>query len=170
VTTVLSETSASDRISRSWQQQFFLGVTVHIKNESCRIFTWLIHMCDTTHSCVPWHIHMRDMDDSIMRTVSHSYAWHVAFMFVAWLMNTPDMTHPMFDMTPRLDGRGLRDGAEKKSRGYRPSNYNQYKRIWFTFWPDFNLWISEFSHEMFTFRKNTSAYEKCTLCCALRML
>jgi len=55
--------------------------------------TWLIHMCDITHShvwhhsfiCVTWLIHMCDM--------THSYVWHVPFICVTWLMHACDMTH-----------------------------------------------------------------------------
>jgi len=49
--------------------------------------TWLIHMCDMTHSygwrgsfiCVPWRIHTRDM--------THSYVCHDAFIRVTWLIH-----------------------------------------------------------------------------------
>jgi len=37
--------------------------------------TWLIHMCDMTHSYV-WHIHMCDMP--------RSYVWHDWFVCVTW--------------------------------------------------------------------------------------
>ena len=55
--------------------------------------TWLIHMCDMTHShvwhgafiCVTWLIHMCDM--------MNSYVWHDAIIFVTWLIHMCDMTH-----------------------------------------------------------------------------
>jgi len=56
--------------------------------------TWLIHMCDMTHSyewldsfiCVTWLIHMSDL--------THSYVWHDSFIWVTWLIHECDMTHP----------------------------------------------------------------------------
>ena len=47
--------------------------------------SWLIHMCDMTHSCVTWLIHMCDM--------THSYVWHDSFICVTWLIHMCDMTH-----------------------------------------------------------------------------
>jgi len=55
--------------------------------------TWLIHMCDMTHSyvwhdsfiCETWLIHMCDM--------THSYVWHDSFICVTWLIHMWDMTH-----------------------------------------------------------------------------
>jgi len=55
--------------------------------------TWLIHMCDMTHSyvwhdsfiCVTWLIHMCDK--------THSYVWHDSFICVTWLIHMCDMTH-----------------------------------------------------------------------------
>jgi len=55
--------------------------------------TWLIRVCDMTHSCV-WHdsficvtslIHMCDM--------THSYVWHDSFIRVTWLIYMCDTTH-----------------------------------------------------------------------------
>jgi len=54
--------------------------------------TWLIHMCDVTHSYVwhdsfirvTWPIHMCDM--------THSYVWHDSCIRVTWLIHTSDMT------------------------------------------------------------------------------
>jgi len=56
--------------------------------------TWLIHMCDMTHShlwhdsftCVTWLIHMCD--------VTHSCAWRDAFTCVTWLIQMCDVPHP----------------------------------------------------------------------------
>ena len=53
--------------------------------------TWLVHMCDMTHSylrhdasiCATWRIHMCDM--------THSYVWHDAFIC--------DMTHSYWSNT-----------------------------------------------------------------------
>jgi len=64
--------------------------------------TWLIHMCDMTHSHLTWSnqvintftliphycrgsIHMWDM--------THSYVWHDSFIYVTWLIHMCDMTH-----------------------------------------------------------------------------
>jgi len=61
--------------------------------DSFKSTTWLICMCDMTHSYV-WHdsficvtrlIHMYDM--------THSYVWHDSFICVTWLMHMCDMTH-----------------------------------------------------------------------------
>ena len=85
--------------------------------------TWLIHMCDMTHSYV-WHdsftcvnclIHVWDISHSIweMRKshctpftsracvtllihvcdTTHPYVWHDSFICVTWLIHTCDMTH-----------------------------------------------------------------------------
>jgi len=56
-------------------------------------WTWLIHMCDITHSyvwhdafiCLTWHIRICDM--------THLYMWHGAFIFATWLNHMCDMTH-----------------------------------------------------------------------------
>ena len=58
---------------------------IHVWHDSFICVTWLIHVCDMTHSyvwhdsfiCVTWLIHICD--------VTHSYAWHDSF--------TCDMTH-----------------------------------------------------------------------------
>jgi len=55
--------------------------------------TWLIQMCDMTHSyvwhawfiCVTWLIQMCDM--------THSYVWQDSFMCVTWLIHMRDMSH-----------------------------------------------------------------------------
>jgi len=54
--------------------------------------TWLIYMCDMTHSyvrhdsfiCATWLIHMCDMIPS--------YMWQVSFIFATWLIHTCDMS------------------------------------------------------------------------------
>ena len=61
--------------------------------DSFTCVTWLIHMCDVTHSyvwrdsfiSVTWLIHMGDM--------THSYVWHDVFIGVTWLLDMCDMTH-----------------------------------------------------------------------------
>jgi len=73
--------------------------------------TWLIHMCDMTHSyvchdsfiCVPWLIHsficatwlvhMRDVTHSYMCAMTRSYVCHDSFVYVPWLIHMCDMTH-----------------------------------------------------------------------------
>jgi len=53
--------------------------------------TWLIHMCDMTHSyvwhdsfiCVTWLIHMCDMN--------HSFVWHDSFICLTRLIHMCDM-------------------------------------------------------------------------------
>jgi len=55
--------------------------------------TWLIHVCDMTHSyvwhdsfiCVTWLVHVCDM--------TRSYVWHHSFIRVTWLIHMCDMTH-----------------------------------------------------------------------------
>ena len=55
--------------------------------------TWLIHMCDMTHSYVwhdsfifvTWLIHICDM--------THLYVWPDSFIRVTWLIHTCDMTY-----------------------------------------------------------------------------
>ena len=42
------------------------------------------HICDMTHPCVTWLIHMCDM--------AHSWVWHDSFMCVTWLIHMCDMT------------------------------------------------------------------------------
>ena len=52
----------------------------YVCHDSFICVTWLIHMCDTTHSdlrhdafiCLSWFIHMCDMN--------HSYVWHESFI------------------------------------------------------------------------------------------
>ena len=83
--------------------------------------TWLIHMCDVTHSyvwrdwfiCLTWLIHMCDMTDSYvwhdsficvtwlihMCDVTHSYVRHDSFICVTWLLQRCDVTHSYGDMT-----------------------------------------------------------------------
>ena len=85
----------------------YLGVThnIHARLQPHHVFfqrsvcaasmcvTWLIHMCDMTHShvwhdwftCVTWLIHICDM--------THSYVWHDAFTWVTWLIHMCDMKH-----------------------------------------------------------------------------
>ena len=77
--------------------------------------TWLVHMCDVTHSyvwhdafiCVTWLIHMCDMTPSYvwhdslicatwlihMCDITHSYVWHDSFMCVTRPIHMCDMTH-----------------------------------------------------------------------------
>jgi len=55
--------------------------------------TWLVHVCDMTHSYMwhdafiydTWRIHICDM--------THSYMWHDAFIYVTWRIHICDMTH-----------------------------------------------------------------------------
>jgi len=65
----------------------------HAWRDSVISVTWLIHMCDMTHSyvwhdsfiCVTWLIHMCD--------ITYSYVWHDSFICVTWLIHMCDMTH-----------------------------------------------------------------------------
>ena len=75
--------------------------------------TWLIHMCDMTHSyvchdsfiCVTWLIHIYVWHDSIicvtwlihMSDMTHSYVWHDSFICVTWLNHMRDMTRSWDD-------------------------------------------------------------------------
>jgi len=69
--------------------------------------TWLIHVCDMTHSyvwhdsfcvwhdsliCLTWLIHVCDMTHSYVWT--HSCVWHDSFICVTWLIHLCDITHP----------------------------------------------------------------------------
>jgi len=68
--------------------------------------TWLIHMCDMTHSyvrhdsfiCVTWLIHMCDMThsyvwhDSFICATWLIYVWHDSFIRVTWLIHTCDLS------------------------------------------------------------------------------
>jgi len=63
-------------------------------HDSFMCVTWPIHLCDMTHSCVwhdsfirvPWLIHMCDM--------TYSHVWHDSSICVTWLIHMCDMTHP----------------------------------------------------------------------------
>ena len=65
----------------------------HVWHDSFTYVTWLIHTCDVTHprvwhdsfTCVAWLIHMRD--------VTHSHVWRDPFTCVTWLIHMCDMTH-----------------------------------------------------------------------------
>jgi len=65
----------------------------HVWHDSFTYVTWPIRMCGTTHSyvwhdssiCVTWLIHMCD--------VAHSHMWHGSFICVTWLIHVCDMTH-----------------------------------------------------------------------------
>ena len=70
-----------------WHDSF-----MYVWRESSICETWLIHMCDMTHSCVwhdsficvTWLIHMCDM--------THSCVWHASFVCETWLFHARDMT------------------------------------------------------------------------------
>jgi len=65
----------------------------HVRHDSFICVTWLIYMCDVTHSyvwldsfvCVTWLIRMCDM--------THSHVWHGSFICVIWLIRIFGMTH-----------------------------------------------------------------------------
>ena len=75
-----------------------------VSHDSFRCVTWLVHMCDMTHS---WLVHMCDMThsdvshDSIacvtwliqMCDMTHSDVWHDSFICVTWRIHPCDMTH-----------------------------------------------------------------------------
>ena len=62
-----------------------IGCILKFVDGSFICVTWLIHMCDMTHSyvwhdsfiCVTWLVHMCDM--------THSYVWHASPLRVTWL-------------------------------------------------------------------------------------
>jgi len=64
-----------------------------LRHDSFMSVTWLIHVCDMTHSCewrdllvcVTCLIYVCDM--------THSCMWHDSFMCVTWLIHVCDMTH-----------------------------------------------------------------------------
>jgi len=65
--------------------------------------TWLVHMCDMTHSCawyddafkcVTWLIHIRGMTHSYVCDMTRSYVRHDSFVCVTWLIHMVNMIHP----------------------------------------------------------------------------
>jgi len=71
-----------------------------------RCVTWLIHVCDLTHSCVwrdsficvTWRIYeswcgLSCGGHSEVCDMTHSRVWHDSFMCVTWLIHMCDMTH-----------------------------------------------------------------------------
>jgi len=66
----------------------------YVWHDSFICATWLIHMCDMTHSCVSWLMHMCDL--------THS---HDLFIYVTWLIHMLDMTYShesLFDSLVRF--------------------------------------------------------------------
>jgi len=64
--------------------------------------TWLIHMCDMTHSqvrhdsfmCMTWLVCMtRFYPEYVQCNIAHTYVWHDSFPCVTWLIPMCDMTH-----------------------------------------------------------------------------
>jgi len=64
--------------------------------------TWLVHMCDMTHSRATRLIHLCDMTHRLdllfiwlvrMCDMTPSYVWHDSFTCVTWLLRMCDMTH-----------------------------------------------------------------------------
>jgi len=86
----------AERVTRLFElRRIGLHVTQRLVwHDSVICVTWLIHMCDMTHSyvwrdsfiCVTWHIHMCD--------TTHSCVWHDPFICVTRL------NHHMCGMTP----------------------------------------------------------------------
>jgi len=93
----------------------------HIYMKSCffvRVFvrsvTWLIHVCDMTHSCVwhdsfmcvTWLIHVCALTHSYLcrdsadvfgtDDMTKSFLWHNSFICVTWLVHTYAGTQPMY--------------------------------------------------------------------------
>ena len=69
--------------------------------DSFACVTWLIHVCDVTHSYVwrdsfvrvTWLIHMCDVTHSYVCDVSHSYVWCDSFICATCLIHMCDVTH-----------------------------------------------------------------------------
>jgi len=69
---------------------------------TCICVTWLIHICDVTHSyvrhdsfeCATWRIHMCNM--------THPYVRHDSFICATWLIHMCDMTHDVTQTSPIL--------------------------------------------------------------------
>jgi len=67
----------------------------------CVCVTWLIHMCDVTHSyvwhdsfmCVPWFIHICVTWLIHMCDVTHLHVWRDSFINETWPIHMCDMTH-----------------------------------------------------------------------------
>jgi len=71
----------------------------YVWHDSYICVTWLIHMCDMTHTYV-WHdSYMCDMThtyvwhDSYMCDMTHTYVWHDSYICVTWLIHMCAMTH-----------------------------------------------------------------------------
>jgi len=65
------------------------------------VVTWLVHMCDMTHSCVTWLIHTCGQGGQGSRLnsdpcwdMTHAYVWYGTFTCVIWHIHMCDMTHP----------------------------------------------------------------------------
>ena len=70
--------------------------------------TWLIHICDMTHSyvwhdsfiCVTWYVWHNSFISVTwlihMCDTTHSYVWHDSFTCAACLIQMCDMTHPTY--------------------------------------------------------------------------
>ena len=110
--TLLVFCSTNSNRSKCCSFAHVVGKTVVTRVTTC--VTWLIHMCDMTHSyvwhdsfiCVTWLIHVCYMTHLVRETVvtrvtwlnhlcdmTHSYEWHDSFICVTWLIHMCDMTH-----------------------------------------------------------------------------
>jgi len=64
-----------------------------VRHDPLICVTWVIPMCDVTHSYV-WHDSFICMTwVSRMWDMTHSCAWHESFICVTWVIHTCDMSH-----------------------------------------------------------------------------
>ena len=90
----------------------YIPCLIWLWRDSCMLVTWLIRMCDMTHSYVwhdsflwdTWILHKCDMThsrvchdfvrhDSFMCDMTHSYIWHELFVLMTRLVLMCDLTH-----------------------------------------------------------------------------
>jgi len=90
MTFVLSRIILYDNVIHIWQCHPYIKYTMTLLMTimSFICVTWLIHMCDMTHSYV-WHV----IHDNVIHDMTHSYVWHDSFICVTWLIHMCDMTH-----------------------------------------------------------------------------
>ena len=71
--------SVVQEISRDMTHSYVWHDSLGVWHDLFTYLTWLIHMCDMTHS------HMYDK--------TQSYVWHDSFTYVTWLIHIRDVTH-----------------------------------------------------------------------------
>jgi len=64
-----------------------------LQPHTCSKNSGIVHMCDTTHSCVCRDSFICVTRLSHMSDMTHSHVWHDSFICVPWLVHTWHMTH-----------------------------------------------------------------------------